>query len=294
MNLSVLAGPIIGSAIGYCTNYIAVKMLFFPRKEIKVFGHTLPFTPGAIPKGKPRLAAAIGDIVGNTLLTKDDIEDKIANSTLKDDIADMLIDCMSVSIKEIFTDTFSVSEESYEMGKEKLSLFVSEEIVKSLSTVDFSTIITEKCAAIVKEKVKGSMLQMFLSDDLIKSFTEPMGKEIERIIDEEGISYINPLVLNKLNEYEGSSALEILGKIDIKESDIKNIVSDIFSKMLSPVIDKIVGAIDISSIVKEKIDAMSIEDLESLVLKVMKKELNMIVNLGALIGLILGMINIFI
>ena len=37
--------------------------------------------------------------------------------------------------------------------KEKLSLFVSEEIVKSLSTVDFSTIITEKCAAIVKEKV---------------------------------------------------------------------------------------------------------------------------------------------
>ena len=103
-----------------------------------------------------------------------------------------------------------------------------------------------------------------------------------------------PLVLNKLNEYEGSSALEILGKIDIKESDIKNIVSDIFSKMLSPVIDKIMGAIDISSIVKEKIDAMSIEDLESLVLKVMKKELNMIVNLGALIGLILGMINIFI
>ena len=47
--LAKLSGPIIGAIIGYFTNYIAVKMLFYPRKEIKVFGHVLPFTPGAIP-----------------------------------------------------------------------------------------------------------------------------------------------------------------------------------------------------------------------------------------------------
>ena len=60
MILSYIAGPLIGAAIGYCTNYIAVKMLFYPRKEIRLFGHRLPFTPGAIPRGKPRLAGAIG------------------------------------------------------------------------------------------------------------------------------------------------------------------------------------------------------------------------------------------
>ena len=56
--LKYLAGPLIGAVIGYCTNYIAVKMLFYPRKEIRVFGHRLPFTPGAIPKGQQRLAKA--------------------------------------------------------------------------------------------------------------------------------------------------------------------------------------------------------------------------------------------
>ena len=43
--------PLIGAVIGYFTNMIAVKMLFYPRKPIYVFGHQLPLTPGAIPKG---------------------------------------------------------------------------------------------------------------------------------------------------------------------------------------------------------------------------------------------------
>ena len=37
---------------------------------------------------------------------------------------------------------------------------------------------------------------------------------------------------------------------------------------------------------------MSNEQLEELVLSVMKRELNLIVNLGALIGLILGCLNL--
>lgn len=65
MYLEYLAGPLVGSVIGYFTNFLAVKMLFHPRNEVKVLGHTLPFTPGVIPKGKPRLARAIGEAVGN-------------------------------------------------------------------------------------------------------------------------------------------------------------------------------------------------------------------------------------
>ena len=54
--LKYIAAPLIGALIGYCTNYIAVKMLFRPRHEKYFFGHKVPLTPGAIPKGKTRLA----------------------------------------------------------------------------------------------------------------------------------------------------------------------------------------------------------------------------------------------
>ena len=75
--LEIIAGPAVGALIGYCTNYIAVKMLFYPKKEIRIGGHKLPFTPGAIPKGKPRLAKAVGTIVANDLLTEEDIKNAL-------------------------------------------------------------------------------------------------------------------------------------------------------------------------------------------------------------------------
>ena len=53
-------------------------------------------------------------------------------------------------------------------------------------------------------------------------------------------------------------------------------------------------SIDVCAIVEEKINAMDVKEREKLVLSVMKKELNAIVNLGALIGLILGIIMIFV
>ena len=37
------------AAIGYFTNYIAIKMLFRPRKELRIGSWRVPFTPGVIP-----------------------------------------------------------------------------------------------------------------------------------------------------------------------------------------------------------------------------------------------------
>lgn len=73
----LLAAPVIGAIIGYCTNWLAVKMLFRPREEKYIFGIKLPFTPGVIPKGKKRLAAAVGRVVNEQLITKEAVEAKL-------------------------------------------------------------------------------------------------------------------------------------------------------------------------------------------------------------------------
>ena len=58
--------------------------------------------------------------------------------------------------------------------------------------------------------------------------------------------------------------------------------------------EKFGSKFDLRSIIEEKINAMDVNELESLVITVMKKELDVIVNLGAVIGLVLGMINLLI
>ena len=77
MDWKLIAVPVIGAIIGYATNWIAVKMLFRPHKEVRVMGWKLPFTPEVIPKGQGRLARAVGRAVEEQLLTREVLEEEL-------------------------------------------------------------------------------------------------------------------------------------------------------------------------------------------------------------------------
>ena len=77
--MRILIPVLVGSIIGYFTNWLAIKMLFKPHYEKKIFGLTLPFTPGLIPKERDRMAANIGNTVGEHLLSTETIVEAISN-----------------------------------------------------------------------------------------------------------------------------------------------------------------------------------------------------------------------
>ena len=137
------------------------------------------------------------------------------------------------------------------------------------------------------------MLEMFLSEEMISSLLATIGNEIQIYIQEKGEAYIRPELDRKLNGVEQMSLLEILEKADMNQNQVQNVVENVYEKALNSGIDKIFEKIDISGMVEEKIRVMSVEELEQIVLMVMKKELNTIVNLGAFIGFLLGVLNIF-
>lgn len=114
------------------------------------------------------------------------------------------------------------------------------------------------------------------------------------MIDERGTEYIAPVVDKKLNESDSQSGLDLLAQFNLDEHTVRKAVIDAYRKIVNQSVDGILQSVNISSLVEEKINDMSIEEMEKLVQDVMKKELNAIVNLGALIGFILGIINVLI
>jgi uncharacterized membrane protein YheB (UPF0754 family) len=60
--------PLAGALVGFVTNVIAVRMLFRPLREIRVFGIRLPFTPGILPRQRHKLAEGIGAMAERELL----------------------------------------------------------------------------------------------------------------------------------------------------------------------------------------------------------------------------------
>ncbi len=79
-----MVSALVGAAIGYITNWIAIKMLFRPVHAKRVLGIRLPFTPGVIPKEKDRLARSIGDTVSRHLLTGEYISGQLLSPVAED------------------------------------------------------------------------------------------------------------------------------------------------------------------------------------------------------------------
>ena len=81
-----IAPPVVGAVIGYVTNAIAIKMLFRPLKEVRVFGFRIPFTPGILPRQRSRLADNIGRMVARELITEQIVRDRIKRPDFRDSV----------------------------------------------------------------------------------------------------------------------------------------------------------------------------------------------------------------
>ncbi|MBP1745264.1 MAG: hypothetical protein H6Q58_2242 [Firmicutes bacterium] len=293
--ISVLSGPVIGSIIGYGTNYIAVKMLFRPLKPVKLGSYTLPFTPGIFPKRKEQLAKALGSAVGNNLLTTEDMENMFLSEEMKAKVLDEINGSLfsgddSHTIKNILAQY--VSQEKYEGLKVKLEDIICEKVMDGFTKIDIGTIIVNEGGRAIKEKTKGTMMAMFINDDLINSMAQPIGQQVEDYARENGPELIKPIVREGIANVENEPNKNLMDKAGLDEGYIKGITEKIYAEFVHNKIGEMIKSFDIPAIVEKKVNDMDVLEIEKLVLSVMKNELNAVVNLGAVIGFVIGLLNL--
>lgn len=284
--LHYLAGPLIGAVIGYFTNYIAVKMLFHPHEEKRVFGKRLPFTPGVIPKNKPRLAHAIGEAVANVLLTKQDIAGLITESTTQK--AGTALVTGSGLFGEQSLEEFARRMGVEELDTTRMERFLTEKLWDSIKSMDIGTLVEQKAHEIIQSK---PMLALLPVDSILKSITAKVNEYVES---DDCRDKIAAAVHDKTEELKKAPTGETLASLGLTETAAEGYVSSILQKVASTCVEPLLSYLNISQMIEDKINAMEIQMFEDLVMSVMKTELNAIVNLGFFIGLIIGVVNIFI
>ena len=294
--LQVLSGPLVGGVIGYFTNFLAVKMLFHPLYPVKIGKFTLPFTPGIIPKRKESLAKAIGVAVGENLLTKEDIVEIFEDEKVKSSIIEGILEkgkkAMDTTVEGLALKV--MTPQKLEEKKAELTRVITEKIKTELVDMDLGQLIAKGGSEVLKEKFQGGMLSMFINDEFIASLAEPIGKEVEKYIEGHGEEIFEPVVDKQLGVVLEKQTSEIAGLLGMDSSNLLKGMDEAYDRLVGENIEKLLVHFDVSAIVQEKVQAMDVEELERLVLSVMKKELDVIVNLGALIGFVIGIVNIFI
>ncbi len=291
MDLSMLTGPMIGAVIGYGTNWLAIKMLFRPLKPIKIGRFTVPFTPGIIPRRQAKLAVAMGEMVGKHLFTKEDMQQMLLCEEVENEILRNVFGLLNKedTVKDVCLKC--INEERYGEKREELIEWISEKVKNGLIEAEIGEIIAVEGGNIIREKVSGSMLKMFVTDGLINSIVEPLGSQVENYLQEHGNEKIEPVVENQISELEEKSLKDLAEDLGVGSRILESKIREVYRSLILNHMGQLLEKFDIAKIVEEKIRQMDVLDLEKLILQVMKKELGAIVNLGALIGFILGSLN---
>ena len=291
--LRMISGPLVGAVIGYCTNYVAVKMLFRPLKAVKIGNYTLPFTPGIIPKGKERLAKALGNAIGSTLLTKEDMMKALLTDGVKNEVTGGVVSAIlnAPSVKELSASF--IGEEKYLEVRENLTTDVENKILDAIKGAEIGNIVVEEGTKAIKERLSGGLLAMFVTDDLIASIAEPIKGNIERYIDENGPMMVSNMVEKEFVNLENTPLGQAVSE-NVEKDKLCEVVEKVYVSTVEKQIGKIIDQIHIAGLVERKINEMDVLEVEKLTLSIMKKELDAVVNLGALIGFVIGIINVFV
>ncbi len=296
--MQYISGPLIGAVIGYFTNYLAVKMLFRPYYPKKIGKWQFPFTPGIIPKRKSQLAKAIGKAVGEELFTEADLRKMLLSEEGKEKVSTAIVNrlCVAANGQAQTAETLALSlssRDEYENTKARLTETLSETLARSAEEINIGRIVAEQGRAVVNEKKASlGMLAFVLSDGMVNGVLEKFAEKINAYIVENGAEKLLPVVKERVDEFSEKPIGDALS--DAARERLKKAVGEAYEKLLVGAGDVLFRTTDISEIVAEEVNAMDVRALEKLCMSVMKKELTAVVNLGALLGFLIGILNIFI
>ena len=289
-----LLPPLVGAVIGYFTNYIAVKMLFRPRKPVYLFGHQLPLTPGAIPKGKARLAKSAGKIVQNELFTREDISGRLLTEEVEKPLIDKVMSILDSDIR----DTGSImtgSTEKYDKLEDNFTELLSLKITDAIKRMDIpGTIHKEGKAELLDHVLNSKFLSLVVTDKMIDRVMDAVSDKMEEFIDAKAPEMISEITTSRIHDLGERTPLYVLELAGYDPEFVRNKITEAYRESVVNAVNSALRRIDVAKVVEDKINSMSVEELEKGVLTVMKTELKLIVDLGALIGLVIGSINIFI
>ncbi len=292
----------LGGIIGAFTNYIAIKMMFRPYSEKRVFGFVIPFTPGIIPKRQNDLAKAIGKVVSDNLVDVDGISKML----LSDETIGKLETKIDETIHSLQTDECSLrtffSNYAGEERVENLIKRVNGNLVKKIDGIvsdeKIGLTIASSAMSAFDDKIgdgfMGLLAKNALADTIKDKITPKLANLINDVMRGDGRKMILSIVDDEINRFANGTVASWTA--NVSEERIKSLKQDVvklYSEKVKTELPRLLRTVDISKIVEDKIQSMDMPTVERLVLDVANNELYMLVWLGGLLGAIIGMANIF-
>lgn len=240
--VSLLITPVVTGAVGYVTNYLAIKMLFRPHQPR---WYSLGWQ-GVIPKKRKKLANEVGLMVGRDLISDKEIKGAIASENFQ-----LLLDrAVSGELEKLLKKDYG---NIYDIGM-KLGIDLEKMVSNSLNKLLIDDIFVGRINSFINKEIK-KIAEKFLSksisdfdnfDSKIKSFIAGFmqdGNWQDIVVDEISAS-LNNVILS------GKSLSDLLPEsFDSKIEKLSEVITD--KAIIS--IDKIMADPETREVIVEKL-----------------------------------------
>lgn len=294
MNLQIIAAPIIGGIIGLITNGLAIHMLFRPYNEVKIGKFRLPFTPGLIPKEKGRIAQAVGKIVGNELLNGETLTKVLSSEEMQNTFYQKYEHITTNLKNETKTleeylkekrihDTISAAEGDI---SQKAGNFIADKMIEqNISDAVLDVAIKEVSANL-------NPMVMAFAGGAIDAAKMSISVKMDNLILEKCPEYIGGYIDSSYEDWMNKPMSEVMALVEEKFPRLKYQIWIIYETFIEERADHFIEQINIPQVVEDKINEFDMKELEKMIMDIAKKELNSLVWLGGLLGMIMGMVNL--
>ena len=322
VELSYIAAPIVGAVIGYITNDIAIRMLFRPHRPKYLLGIHVPFTPGIIPKEKGRIAEAIGGVISENLMNKEVLEKYLLSDEMVGKVRSAVEEFVAAQQENQETVLQFLEHFLSKEDIESISRSVNQSITKQAYAKLADSSVGEKVAHVAVEHLAnklssngaqelltgiggavgglGGMAAGLFVAPIIARFLgllrEPvehfLAKNINTMLRDNGEEIVSNMIDGEVEGFLNKPVCRLLEGHEGQLAQAVNTIESIYRSVITDHLPKILDSVDISKIVRDRINEMDVNEAERLIFQVMNKELKAIVWLGALLGLVMGSINI--
>lgn len=159
---------LVGTLIGWFTNYLAIKLLFRPYKEMNFLFFKIQ---GLIPKRRAEISLNIADVVEKELISVDDIAEKIEEMDISDGVIDRLLDkVIGEKLQKNILDKNPL-----------LKMIINDSVIQKIKSY-FKKSILENKEEIVEEIIKIAKEKINFREIILEKMENFSLQEIEEII----------------------------------------------------------------------------------------------------------------